>query len=575
MYWSVAFRDNTKQFTIWGGTAAVAATACGACTAWFLLAKFDWISFVQGPWRALLRAPLRGATVAGSVSSVTRHGECSVSENKEETPSTTDVAAEDDVGDSADLEDLASAEARPPLLGAGEVQRARRQEDSSVGNGGSESEAHLPGRQRVHVMTFGCPHNQSDGEYMVGQLQDYGFTMVKSVEDCDICVVNSCTVKTPTEAKGINVVEKARSSGKRVVLAGCVPSGDNKLANSMEDVSMLDVSQLDRIVDVVEEAAKGHAVKILQKRSQLSMLSLPKVRRDRLSEIITINAGCLGNCTYCKTKLARGTVVSYPIEEIVERAREVAREGVRHIELASEDMGAYGVDIGTNIVELLRRLSDSLPPGVMLRTGMTNPPYILHHIDGIIEVLKRPNVYAFMHIPVQSGSDAVLTAMRREYTIAEFCYLCDRLKEAIPDIFLMTDIICGFPAESAEDWLATMDLCKRYKFHGVYQNKFYARANTPAARMKQLKPRFGLERYKELTELTMSYNRNEGLAGSEVRAWFTGTDKERGQTIGRTKAFAKVVVPRDDSLLGESATVQILETSQYHAEGVILAASGS
>jgi len=437
---------------------------------------------------------------------------------------------------------------------------------------GDDSDAHLPGKQRVHVLTFGCPHNQSDGEYMMGQLQDYGYTLVDNIEDCDVCVVNSCTVKNPTEAKGINVVEKARSTGKRVVLAGCVPSGDHKLAtsNAMEDVSMLDLSQLDRIVDVVEEAGKGHAVKLLEKRNDLSKLSLPKVRRDKLSEIITINAGCLGNCTYCKTKMARGKVVSYTIEEIVQRALQVAKEGVRHIELASEDMGAYGVDIGTNIVELLKALSDALPPGVMLRTGMTNPPYMMAHIDGIIEVLKRPNVYAFMHIPVQSGSDAVLTSMRREYTVAEFSYLCDKLKEAIPDIFLMTDIICGFPAESPEDWQQTVELCLKYKFHGIYMNKFYARTNTPAAKMRQLKPRFGLERYKEITELSMSYNRNEGLEGTVVQVWFSGTDSQRNQTSGRTKSFAKVVVPRDDALLGESAMVKILKTSQYHVEAEVV-----
>merc|ERR1711939_493820 len=108
-----------------------------------------------------------------------------------------------------------------------------------------------------------------------------------------------------------------------------------------------------------------------------------------------------------------------------------ASEGVRMIELASEDMGAYGIDLGTNIVELLLKLSDQLPEGVMVRTGMTNPPYIMQHIDGIVEALNRPNIFSFMHIPVQSGSDSVLQAMRREYTVTEFEYLCDRLKDAV------------------------------------------------------------------------------------------------------------------------------------------------
>merc|ERR1712151_1180973 len=122
------------------------------------------------------------------------------------------------------------------------------------------------------------------------------------------------------------------------------------------------------------------------------------------------------------------------------------------IELASEDMGAYGIDLGTNIVELLLKLFDNLPDGVMVRTGMTNPPYIMQHVDGIIEALLRPNVHAFMHIPVQSGSDGVLQAMRREYTCDDFMFVADKLRAGVPDLFLMTDIICGFPTESEADW---------------------------------------------------------------------------------------------------------------------------
>lgn len=484
------------------------------------------------------------------------------------TGSTSDAEASGPISDLEDLDGDADA-SRPQALGLGEVLRPTRRTVQS-GRDKSSGAPHLPGAQRIYVRTFGCPHNQSDGEYMMGQLRDYGYTLVDSVEECDACVVNSCTVKHPSEVRGINLVEKAQEAGKRVVLAGCVPSSDKKLAESMEDVSMLDVTQLDRIVEVVEESIKGHTVKLLQKRKGLPSLALPKVRRDKLSEIITINAGCLGNCTYCKTKLSRGKVVSYPIDEIVDRALEAAAEGVCQIELASEDMGAYGTDIGTNIVELLLRLSDTLPPGVMLRTGMTNPPYILHHIDGIIEALKRPNVHAFMHIPVQSGSDATLRSMRREYTVAEFSYLADRLKAAVPDVFLLTDIICGFPSESQEDWEATMALCRKYNFHGIHISQFYARPNTPAARMKPLKSHVGKDRYRELNDYTWTYDRNEGFRGREERVWFTGTDVEHGQTIGRTKAFAKVLVQRDDTLLGRSATVRISETSRLHVSGEVL-----
>merc|ERR1740121_2804287 len=112
---------------------------------------------------------------------------------------------------------------------------------------------------------------------------------------------------------------------------------------------------------------------------------------------------------------------------------------------------------------------------------MTNPPFILYHVEGIVEALNRPNVHAFMHIPVQSGSDKVLSAMRREYTVAEFSHLADRLKAGVPDLFLLTDIISGFPAESEEDWQQTMALARKYRFHGLHLSQFYARPGTPAA----------------------------------------------------------------------------------------------
>lgn len=486
--------------------------------------------------------------------------------------------AEDEDGE-LDLEDLGAQDdgVRPELLGADEVVRRLQ---PGTGEDRGTVDAHVPGAQRVHVRIFGCQHNQSDGEYMMGQLRDYGYTLVDTIEECDCCVVNSCTVKNPSESRGLNAISQAKDAGKAAVLAGCIPSGDKKLCESswLDGVSMLDVTQLDRIVDVVEESLKGHTVKLMEKRHSPTSLHLPKIRRDNLVEIIPINVGCFGNCTYCKTKFARGSVVSHPIKEIVERAKQVASEGVRMIELASEDMGAYGIDLGTNIVELLLTLSDELPEGVMVRTGMTNPPYIMAHIDGIIEALRRPNIFCFMHIPVQSGSDSVLQKMKREYTVGEFSFLVDRLREAIPDIYLITDIICGFPAESDEDWQQSMDLVRKYHFHGIYSSKFFARPGTPAQKMKQMKEGIKAERYKEMSAFAASWNRNEDLLGREERVWFLGTEERflgsvhgtLNQTVGRTKAFTKVVVPRDDALLGRSAMVKIVKTCVSHIEGVIL-----
>lgn len=163
-------------------------------------------------------------------------------------------------------------------------------------------------------------------------------------------------------------------------------------------------------------------------------------------EIVPLSTGCLGSCTYCKTKHARGKLGSYALEALVSRVTSVLEEGeVREIWLASEDTGAYGRDIGTNIAELFRKLTAVVEEkgneATMLRLGMTNPPYILDHLDQIAETLRHPNVFNFLHIPVQSGSNTVLDRMKREYTVEQFRRVCDYLKKYAPGILIATDII--------------------------------------------------------------------------------------------------------------------------------------
>merc|ERR1712224_380698 len=135
-----------------------------------------------------------------------------------------------------------------------------------------------------------------------------------------------------------------------------------------------------------------------------------------------------------------------------------------------------------------------------------------------------------MHIPVQSGSNSVLQAMKREYAVEDFLHLVDRLRMADPDIYLLTDIICGFPTETDEDWKATMDLVEKCKFHGVYSPRFFAREGTPAAKMKQLPHAVSKKRYQELCAYNSLNDRNEKLLRSKVRVWFAGTDKGQNHT---------------------------------------------
>jgi threonylcarbamoyladenosine tRNA methylthiotransferase CDKAL1 len=185
----------------------------------------------------------------------------------------------------------------------------------------------------------------------------------------------------------VNTIRDARSKGKFVVLAGCVPQAAPWLPD-LQGLSVIGVQQIDRVVEIVEETLRGHSVRALgmKKVAKTKLggaeLQLPKIRKNPLVEIIPINTGCLNQCTYCKTKHARGQLGSYTVEEIVARARHVVfEEGIKEIWITSEDTGAYVRDIGTSLPELMWALLDILPEPVMVRLGMTNPPYILEHLE--------------------------------------------------------------------------------------------------------------------------------------------------------------------------------------------------
>ena len=249
-----------------------------------------------------------------------------------------------------------------------------------------EEEKNVPGTQKIWVRTYGCSHNVADSETMSGLLDQYGYDLVSNKSDADLWLVNSCTVKDPSEAVFSNLVRKGKQEGKKIVIAGCVPQGDSKI---FPDTSVVGVHSLGRVVEVVEETLKGNTIRLLQTKKRLPSLSLPKIRRNRLIEIIPLSTGCLGSCTYCKTKHARGVLGSYPPSEILKRVEQSIHQNVTEIWLSSEDTGAYGRDINETLPSLLHSITKLLDenaekhPNVMLRVGMTNPPYILDHLDEI------------------------------------------------------------------------------------------------------------------------------------------------------------------------------------------------
>ncbi|KAF2348715.1 TRAM domain [Trinorchestia longiramus] len=257
-------------------------------------------------------------------------------------------------------------------------------------------------------------------------------------------------------------------------------------------------------------------------------------------------------------------------DELVARAIQSFKEGVVEIWLTSEDTGAYGRDIGTTLPELLSRLVEVIPPGCKLRLGMTNPPYILDHLKEMAEILRHPRVYRFLHVPVQSGSDNVLWDMKREYTREQFCTVVDTLKESVPGITIATDIICGYPTETTEDFEATMSLCRQYCFPSLFINQFFPRPGTPAARLPRIDPKLVKRRTKELSDFFQSYRPYDHKLGQQYEVLVTEQSHDKQFWVGHNDCYEQVLVPKDDDYLGKTLLVEIIETGKHFLKGRVV-----
>ncbi|XP_013869704.1 threonylcarbamoyladenosine tRNA methylthiotransferase [Austrofundulus limnaeus] len=451
------------------------------------------------------------------------------------------------------------------------IPRARKRKEL-LNNEELQADSLIPGTQKVWIKTWGCSHNNSDGEYMAGQLAASGYKMTDDPTEADVWLLNSCTVKNPAEDHFRNSIRKAQEQQKKVVVAGCVPQAQPRM-DYLKTLSIIGVQQIDRVVEVVDETVKGHSVRLLGqkkdggKRLGGARLDLPKIRKNPLIEIISINTGCLNACTYCKTKHARGDLASYPIDELVERARQSFQEGVCEIWLTSEDTGAYGRDIGTDLPTLLWRLVEVIPEGAMLRVGMTNPPYILEHLEEMSKILNHPRVFAFLHVPVQSASDSVLMDMKREYCIEDFKRVVDFLKERVPGVTIATDVICGFPGETEDDFQETVKLVKHYQFPSLFINQFYPRPGTPAAKMEQVPAHVKKQRTKELSKVFHSYNPYDHKVGERQHVLVTEESFDAQYYVAHNKFYEQVLVPKRLEFKGKMIEVYIYEAGKHFMKG--------
>ena len=419
--------------------------------------------------------------------------------------------------------------------------------------------------KKVWFKTYGCTLNYSDTEVMKGLLQKAGFREAADQAGADLIIFNTCTVKDPAEKKFLYELSKTK---KPVVIAGCVPQAGIERFNNY---SVIGVRQLHKIVEVVEETLKGNVVHLIDLQRN-KRLNLPKIRRNKLIEIIPTCNGCLGECAYCKTRLARGELCSYSPREIKKQFEDAVNEGIKEIWITSQDNGAYGKDIRMSLAELMKQLLET-KGNYKIRIGMINPNFFMEDFDALIKNFKNDKVFKFVHLPAQAGNDRILSLMKRRYTRAEYIELIDRIMKEIPDITISTDIICGFPGETEKEFRESIELIKRTKPGVLNISKFYARPGTSAASMKQLDTKIIKRRSKELK---MVYNQ---LALRQNQRWVGWTGEiyidEKGKNntfIGRNFAYKPVIVKnkKNCDLFGKTVKIKVENVTSYDLKAKII-----
>ncbi|MBN1901464.1 tRNA (N(6)-L-threonylcarbamoyladenosine(37)-C(2))-methylthiotransferase [Candidatus Sumerlaeota bacterium] len=437
--------------------------------------------------------------------------------------------------------------------------------------------------RKYYIETYGCSLNISDTEYMEGRLAEAGYENCQDINLANVIIINTCTVKDRTFLEFRKRIEYFREFKKEkdregkllaVVVAGCIPQA-NPENPILQPFALIGPDCIEDIADIVDAAITGETPKHLKTDKKDSRLNRFHIRKNPVIEILPISRGCLGSCSFCQTRFARGSLVSYPMEEIITQAKTSLEDGVREIWLTSQDAGAWGMDAGSSLPSLLENLL-KISGDYRVRLGMANPDHIISYLEPLLDIFTDERMFRFIHLPLQSGSDDILNKMNRLYTITQYLGICERIYGRYPDFSISTDVIAGFPGETEEDFEKTLEALKKIKPAVVNRSKFSARPKTPASRMPQLPSRIISQRSQRLARLVeeLSLENNRQWIGRSCRVLIDDR-KKAGSVVSRNNHYKPVVIPlipgnrevNDCLVPGRFLQVRIEEALTYHLTG--------
>jgi len=423
----------------------------------------------------------------------------------------------------------------------------------------------------VYAEGYGCPSNDYDFEIILSRFEAEGYVRVADPTEADVVVVNTCAVKKVTEDRILSRLRLFEKMGKPVVVSGCLPlvNLDAVTKTIPNYLALLSPASVWRIDEVLKKNCQSRGMNLL-KGSPRTKVGMVTPKDGSIIEAIPVSEGCLGECAFCCTRLARGRLVSSSPDSIVEAMRLGLGWGVREFWLTGQDMGVYGRDIGSSLPALLRGIC-SIEGEFKVRVGMMNPEWCIGRLEELVEAYRDSKVFNFLHIPIQSGNDEVLRTMKRGYAVEDFVKTVERFRREYPSITLWTDIICGYPTEDEDAFLDTLEILKDMQPDVVNISRFSARPRTPAQRLKPLPSEVVKERSRMASSLckSISLSRNSRWLdwSGEVLVDEKGRD---GTWIGRTDSYKPVGFKGPERLLGQRVSVRIVDAYPTHLVGLLV-----
>jgi tRNA-2-methylthio-N6-dimethylallyladenosine synthase len=431
----------------------------------------------------------------------------------------------------------------------------------------------------VYVETYGCQMNVSDSELMIGRLAEHGYTAVESPDGADVILVNTCAIRDHAEQRVIGRLGELRRHMKPTTVVGVTGCMAQRLGplllEKAKHVSLVIGPDGYRALPTLVDGARNgqRAIDTAFDLEEHYEDFTPR-RFDKVKAWIPVQRGCDYRCTYCIVPHTRGPERSRRLADVVRETEAVVAEGMSEVVLLGQTVNSY-TDGEHDFADLLRAVG--AVPGIR-RVRFTSPHPNDFSERVIAAMAEVPTVCEHVHLPMQSGSSRVLKRMLRRYTREGYLECVDRLRAAVPGLTLTTDVIVGFPGETDEDFEETLSAVRAVGFADAFTFKFSPRDGTPATRMPAelaVSDEVASDRLARLIETVRgdARARNLALLGARAEVLVEKSARRGGLLQGRTRDFKTVIIPGDESMIGQYATVELTGTTGSTFTGALVAAA--